>query len=81
VLAVFFDLQILAISLVSFGHVLSFFFDLRILVISFGIIWQLCFLSSLIEGFLLSLWYLRIKDTGYPYGILDLRILVIPLVS
>ena len=37
--------------------------------------------SSPIYGFWLSLWYLRFTDSDYLFGILDLRILIISLVS
>ena len=36
---------------------------------------------SSIYGFWLPLWYLRFTDSDYPFGILDLRILITPLVS
>jgi hypothetical protein len=36
---------------------------------------------SSIYGFWLLLWYLRFTASGYPFGILDLRLLVTPLVS
>ena len=40
-----------------------------------------CVVCSSIYGFWLSLWYLRFTDSDYPFGILDLRILITPLVS
>ena len=46
--------------------------DLRLLITT---------LVSLIYGFWLPLWYLRIMASDYPFGILDLRFLITPLVS
>jgi hypothetical protein len=64
----FFYLQILITSLVSFGH---------------------CVVCSSIYRFWLPLWYLLatvlsvllFTDSDYPFGILDLQILITPLVS
>jgi hypothetical protein len=78
VLSVFFDLQILVISFVSFGHwfvcVLR-FTDSGYL---FEICWPLCCLSSLIYIFWLSLWYLLAIVFSVFF---DLRFLGIYLVS
>ena len=40
-----------------------------------------CVICPPIYGFWLPLWYLRFTDSDYPFGILDLRILITPLVS
>ena len=40
-----------------------------------------CVICPPIYGFWLPLWYLRFTDSDYPFGILDLQILITPLVS
>ena len=78
VLSVFFDLHILAISLVSVGHCVVCLLRFTDSGYLFGICWPLCCLSSSIYIFWLSLLYL--------FGIVlfvffDLQILVISFVS
>jgi hypothetical protein len=40
-----------------------------------------CVVCPSIYGFWLPLWCLRYTDSDYPFGILDIRILITPLVS
>jgi hypothetical protein len=40
-----------------------------------------CIVYRSIYGFWLPLWYLRFTASDYPFGILDLRLMVTPLVS
>jgi hypothetical protein len=58
VLSVFFDLHVLAFSLVSFGHWVVCLLRIKDSGYLFEICWPLCCLSSLIYIFWLSLWYL-----------------------
>ena len=87
VLSVFFDLHILAISLVSVGHCVVCLLRFTLCCLSssiyhagylFGICWPLCCLSSSIYMFWLSLWYLL--DIGLSV-FFELRILAISFVS
>ena len=78
VLSVFFDLQILVISLVSVGHCVVCLLRFTNSGYLFGICWPLCCLSSSIYIFWLSLWYLLAIVLSVFF---DLQILVISLVS
>jgi tetrahydromethanopterin S-methyltransferase subunit B len=78
VLSVFFDLQILVISLVPVGHCVVCLLRFTDSGYLFGICWPLCCLSSSIYIFWLSLWYLLAIVLSVFF---DLHILVISLVS
>jgi hypothetical protein len=78
VLSLFFDLQILVISLVSVGHCVVCLLRFTDSGYLFGICWPLCCLSSSIYRFWLSLWYLLAIVLSVFF---DLRILVISLES
>ena len=74
----FFDIRILIIPLVSFGHcvvVLLWYTDSDY---PFGIFWPLCGCPSLIYGFWLPLWYLLAIVW---LSFFDIQILITPLVS
>ena len=78
VLSVFFDLHILAISLVSVGHCVVCLLRFTYAGYLFGICWPLCCVSSSIYMFWLSLWYLLAIGLSVFF---DLRILAISFVS
>jgi hypothetical protein len=78
VLSLFFDLHILVISLVSVGHCVVCLLWFTYSGYLFGIFWPFCVLSSSIEGFWLSLWYLLVIVLSVFF---DLRFLGISLVS
>jgi hypothetical protein len=78
VLSVFFDLQILVISLVSVGHCVVCLLRFTYSGYLFGICWPLCCLSSSIYIFWLSLWYLLAIGLSVFF---DLHILAISFVS
>ena len=78
VLSVFFDLHILVISFVSFGHCVVCLLRFNVSWYVFGICWPLCCLSSSIYIFWLSLCYLLAIVLSVFF---DLHILVISLVS
>ena len=78
VLSVFFDLHMLAISLVSVGHCVVCLLRFTYSGYLFGICWPLCCLSSSIYIFWLSLWYLLAIVLSVFF---DLHMLAISLVS
>ena len=77
-LSVFFDLHILVISFVSFGHCVVCLLRFTYAGYLFGICWPLCCLSSSIYICWLSLWYLLAIVLSVFFV---LRIMVISLVS
>ena len=77
-LSVFFDLRILAISFVSFGHCVVCLLRFKVSWYIFGICCPLCCLSSSLYGFWLSLWYMFAIGLSVFF---DLQILVISFVS
>ena len=78
VFSVFFDLHILAISLVSVGHCVFCLLRFKVSWYIFGICCPLCCLSSSIYGFWLTLWYMFAIVLSVFF---DLQILVISLIS
>jgi uncharacterized membrane protein len=78
VLSVFFDWRLLIIPLVSFGHCIVCLLRLTTSHYPFGIFWPLYCLSSSIDDFSLSLWYLLAIVLSVFF---DWRLLIIPLVS
>ena len=77
-LSLFFDLHILVISFVSFGHCVVCLLRFKVSWYVFSICCPLCCLSSSFYGFWLSLWYLLAIVLSVFF---DLHILVISLVS
>ena len=77
-LSVFFDLHILVISFVSFGHCVVCLLRFKVSWYVFGICCPLCCLSSSINGFWLSLWYMLAIVLSVFF---DLHMLAISFVS
>jgi hypothetical protein len=78
VVSLFFDWRLLIIPLISFGHCIVCLIRLTTSHYPFGICWPLCCLSSSIDDFSLSLWYLLAIVLSVFF---DWRLLIIPLVS